>query len=235
MCVDAKQMLYVMPELVRQDVRLGKVAGRAKAALKLVIKTEIDVNLLIEWTVERAHRSRGRAATGLGHVAEEHELRVLIRHTALGEDRPPRVLHIVEHEGDELHETIFGGRARDLAIHSRRAGAVGGRCAAGHKIPTEDETQYEQYDGATDSHSGATAGKEATTLTAPIFDVGAFFAWGPSHRLLSATRYEHANKQETRRERCALSVERAEERGCGGCILAAHARREIVEQRYTSE
>src|SRR5207253_9390839 len=173
-------MLYVMPELVRQDICLGKVAGRAKAALKLVIKAEIDIDLLIEWTVERAHRGLGRAATGSGHIAEEHELRVLIRHTALGEDRPPRVLHIVEHEGNELHETIFGGRARHFAIRSRGARAVGGRCAAGHKIPTEDETQYEQYDGATDSHSGPTAGKEATPLPAPIFDVGAFFACGPS-------------------------------------------------------
>src|SRR5205823_11677654 len=156
--VDAQKMLYMMPELVRQDISLREITGRTKAALKLVVEGEIDVHLLIERTIERAHRRLGSSTSGLCDVAEEHELRVIVRHASLSENRAPCVLHVIEHKGDELYEPIFRGRARNLAIRRCNARAVRG-CAAGHKITAENQTQYEHNEGAADSHSRASAGK----------------------------------------------------------------------------
>src|SRR5207237_7023912 len=90
--VDPKQMLNVMPKLVSEDVRFREIAGRAEAPLQLVVEAEIDINLLIERTVERTHRRLGRSTPGLGHVTEEHELRILVGYAPIVENRAPRVL-----------------------------------------------------------------------------------------------------------------------------------------------
>src|SRR5256885_13331413 len=108
-------MLNMMSQLVRENVRFREVAGRAEAALQLIIEAEIDIHPLVERTVERSHRRLGRSTPGLRHVAEENELRVLVGHMPIAENRTPSVLHVIEHVRDELHEAIFGRRAGNLS------------------------------------------------------------------------------------------------------------------------
>ena len=43
--VDAEQVLHVVADLVRDDVGLGEVAGRAEAPFQLVVEAEVDVDL----------------------------------------------------------------------------------------------------------------------------------------------------------------------------------------------
>ena len=45
-----------MADLVRDDVRLREVAGRAEALVQLPVETEVDVELVVAWTVERPDR-----------------------------------------------------------------------------------------------------------------------------------------------------------------------------------
>src|SRR5689334_24845057 len=100
-------MLNVMPQLVSQHVCLREIAGRPESALQFVVETEIDVDLLIQRTVERSHRRLRGSTAGLRRVAEEDEFRVLIRNVSVAKDRTPRVLYIVEHERHKLDEPIL--------------------------------------------------------------------------------------------------------------------------------
>jgi hypothetical protein len=56
--LDAGELLHVMPDLVRQHIGLSEVARSAKAPSQLIVEAQIDVNLLIGWTVERPGRGR---------------------------------------------------------------------------------------------------------------------------------------------------------------------------------
>src|SRR4051794_18942776 len=60
---DAELVLDVVAHLVRDYVRIGEVAARAEPALHLLEERQIDVDLLIERTIERPHgRLRAAAA-----------------------------------------------------------------------------------------------------------------------------------------------------------------------------
>src|SRR3990170_5637685 len=60
---DAQELLHVMADLVREDVGLGEVALYAEAVLQLLIKIEVDVNLLVARAVEGAHLRQPHAAS----------------------------------------------------------------------------------------------------------------------------------------------------------------------------
>src|SRR3954467_15443821 len=100
-----------MPKLVRQHVGLRELARRAEARAQLVIEREVDVDLLVVRTVERAHGFLAYAAAGLRCVPEQDELRVVPRlaKRARLEARPHR-LGRVEDEGHELYFARFVGR-----------------------------------------------------------------------------------------------------------------------------
>src|ERR1041385_6448259 len=97
----------MMPEFMSQDVSLGKVAGRAKALLQLVIKAKIDVNLFVHWAVERASGRARRAATGSGCVAKQDQLGVTIRNTFLLKDSRPCLLGVIQNKRYKLYRPLF--------------------------------------------------------------------------------------------------------------------------------
>jgi hypothetical protein len=65
----------VVPELVGDHVGLREVAGALNRWIELVEEAEVEVDLLVEWAVERPGRRAGKPAAGLHLVAEEHHLR----------------------------------------------------------------------------------------------------------------------------------------------------------------
>ena len=76
---NAEQILDMVPDLVRDDIGLGKVAGRAESLGHFVKEGKIQIDLLIAGTVERAHGGRGGAAGGSYCAGEEDHLRIFIR------------------------------------------------------------------------------------------------------------------------------------------------------------
>ena len=58
----AGQLLYVVPDFVRQHVGLGEFAGRAKPLRQFVVETQIDVDLFVFRTIEWPGRRLGAAA-----------------------------------------------------------------------------------------------------------------------------------------------------------------------------
>ena len=72
---EAEQILDVMADFVRDDVRLREVARRAEAAIELAEEAQVDIDLLIGRTVERSDRRRRRRRTPTARLGEEHQAR----------------------------------------------------------------------------------------------------------------------------------------------------------------
>ncbi len=51
-----EQGLYVMADLVRDDISLGEVAGGGEARSHLIEELKVEVHLPVTWAVERANR-----------------------------------------------------------------------------------------------------------------------------------------------------------------------------------
>src|SRR5512133_3967855 len=50
---DAEDVLDVVPDLVRDDVRVRELASRAEARRELPVEAQVDIDLLVERAVER--------------------------------------------------------------------------------------------------------------------------------------------------------------------------------------
>src|SRR5262245_3422776 len=99
---DAEQVLNMMANLVGDDIGLGKIAGRAEARFHVLIKTQIDIDLLIERTIEGAHGRLRHAAGRLNIAREQNQIRLLVLPTHLPEDLVPDPLSRAEHPCNEV-------------------------------------------------------------------------------------------------------------------------------------
>ena len=136
---------------------------------------------MIIWTVERAARFFGEPAAGLNGVAKQHELRVCI---AARQQGVPRVLHVVEDEGDEGFHLLFVGRGRD----GRRGRGAGRRIDAAGVVEQREEVlaggqaQDREEDHATDAERHRAADtKPAAAFTAAILEILTVAAGTPLH------------------------------------------------------
>src|SRR5215831_8585133 len=111
-----------MTQLVSQNVRLRELTGRAEARTQLVVKREVDVQLLIDRTIERAHRRLPDAAARGRGVAEKDQLRRAPRCSSRrGQNPGPGRFRRVEHERNELNLSSFLGRFVDRSARSASA------------------------------------------------------------------------------------------------------------------
>src|SRR5437762_13323573 len=103
-------MLHVMAELVRDDVRLRKIAGCSELAIELVEEVEVEIHLLVQRTIEGSHGALRRSAAGDRAVAEQHHASRAIVAPASRERACPGGTRVVEQEPYELHHWLFARR-----------------------------------------------------------------------------------------------------------------------------
>src|SRR4051794_16018401 len=190
---DAEQVLDVMAGLMRDDVGGGEVTGglagaATKTRLDLAEETGVEEDGPVGRTVERSHRRLcPAAASAIGDVAEQHDLRTG-KGLARGlEDLAPAIVDLAEDAGD--HAAHLVGRRAALGVGRRLAiGLVGRRLsAAGEDLGAADQDtridaegvadQAEHDDGA-DAEPAAAHGEAepasstaAATIVATILDV----------------------------------------------------------------
>src|SRR6185503_4601433 len=90
--IQSRQVLYVMTDFVRDDVRLREVAGRAKSLRELVEKPKVEIDLSIPRAIERPGGRLSVAARRLHGVPEQGDRCALI---ARAEFLGPHVLGIL--------------------------------------------------------------------------------------------------------------------------------------------
>ena len=177
---DAEQVLHVMPDLVRDHVGLGEVAGRAEAVLQLAVEREVDVDGVVVRAIEGTHGRLRDAAGRLYGAAEEHELGIfVVTAKLLLEDRLPGVLRVGEYDRHELRHLVLRRR-------SGRPGVRGPARFRGRGLPpaavehdagvAAQEVDHQGENGHADApaHDGHSA-------PAGVDDIVASTAFTPSH------------------------------------------------------
>src|SRR5262249_45235351 len=137
--LDPDELLDVVAELVRDDVGLREVAGRAEAIDELAVERQVDIDLLVLGAVERPGRRLREAAARLRRAREQDELGVVIFGPEL---LLPRVLDVVKDEGDELDHLVVGARAGGRTL--LRGGARGAAAGEEETARQEEEDQEQQ-------------------------------------------------------------------------------------------
>jgi hypothetical protein len=162
---------------MRNHVGLREITWRVEAALQLVIKCEVDVNLLVDGAIKRPHLRLPEATASARRAREDDQFRrhVLAAHGL--EHIGPDFFGVVQHLGDAHLHGVFGMRnglgGADGAITARQTGEaqttatavarfdtrmlwqtldVSAATAAGEDIERIESEQ--QHDGADDQHGG---------------------------------------------------------------------------------
>ncbi len=118
----AAEVLYVMRDLMGDDIGLGEIARGAKALLQVAEKREVDVQLFVARTVERPHRRLSHAAGGAHLPFIQNKRGRTVAKARILEHAAPHLLGAAEHFCDELPGLV---RRRALG------GVLRGRSAAG--------------------------------------------------------------------------------------------------------
>src|SRR6185295_6235242 len=140
----------MVTHLVGQHVSLSKIPRCSESLFQFVIETQIDVDLFVCGTVERAGCSLGKAARGIDCVSKENQLGFSILHALSRQELGPRILSIVEYERYELHLRFFS-----LIIHRvgsrRRLWRPAAGCRQREKVSLEHHAQDEQDEHASET------------------------------------------------------------------------------------
>jgi len=151
---DAEQLLYVMADLMSDDVGLSELAGRTEAVAQFVEEAEIQINLFVFGAIKGADGFTSEAATGSGSIAKENQPGVVVRSAGgLREDVVPVALDIVENKGDEFQLRLLA-----LILSPIGNGPAGFRCGRAGEVAEEilmkDEAENAEDDDAADAEVG---------------------------------------------------------------------------------
>lgn len=84
----------MMTDLVRNDIGLGEFTRRMKALLQIIVKGQVDVDLVIARAVERPHRRLGKPAGRTHRAGEEHQLGFFVSAASGAKNRTPGVFGV---------------------------------------------------------------------------------------------------------------------------------------------
>src|SRR5262249_36366811 len=182
---DAKQILHVVADLVRDHVGLGELAALAsyvaatETPLEILKECGVEIDLLIVRTVERTHGGLRKPACRARCAREHNQRRRLVSFPSLRKDLLPLDLRASEHSRYELTHLIgwsfrFGIARGGLCLLLRAAQA------RQNLRPTDQVERIdaqrpayetEQDDGANTDAAGATHRKAARSIPAPILNI----------------------------------------------------------------
>src|ERR1700759_4137957 len=101
----------MMPDLMRDHIRLGEVAPRTEAITQFTVERKIDIHLAVTRAIERTHRGLPYSARRLRVAGEHHELgRRIILIELRAKDVLPGALGVAEHAPHEHRAGILRGR-----------------------------------------------------------------------------------------------------------------------------
>src|SRR5262249_30891898 len=180
---DAKQILHVVADLVRDHIGLGELAALAsdiaatETPLEILKECGVEIDLLVVRTVERTHGGLGKPACRARCAGEHDERRRLVSFPSLRKDLLPLDFRASEHGRYELTHLIgwsfcFGIARGGLWLLLRAAPARPNLRPANQveRIDAQRPAyETEQDDSANTDAAGATHRKAARSFPAPIF------------------------------------------------------------------
>src|SRR4051794_19694437 len=101
----------MVTNLMRNHIRLGKIARGVKSPFQLPKKLGIEIDLSVFRAIEGARCGLSESTRRLSSVGKENELRVLILTTQVTKLIAPHIFCISEHHRDKFLLTIIDSRA----------------------------------------------------------------------------------------------------------------------------
>src|SRR5262245_1281247 len=193
---NAEQVLHVMTDLVRDHVGLRELAAlapdlaAAETPLEILKERGVEIDLMVDRTVERPHGGLGGPAGRARGAGEHDQGRRLVGFPRLREYLFPFRLGASQHGGHELAHLV-GGRLRlrtlrgGLRLLLRAAAQLGQDLCPADQVERidaqgpADETEHEERADA--DAPGATGAKAARSTLALILDVVAAWQLIPAH------------------------------------------------------
>src|SRR5260370_26143437 len=171
----------MVPDLVRQHVRLGEFAGGAEPVRQIVVKSEVDIDLLVGRTIKRSRGRLGKTTGRVRRIAEQYQLRVPVRYVALlWQKAIPGFLGIIKHEGNKLHEVgfrrVLNGAARSL-VDRRSCFLSSGEHR--NEIAFEDDAEQNQQKRC--AYTKMRSAYAASTCGPAILDITTYSPRSPPH------------------------------------------------------
>jgi len=195
---DAFEVLDVVPDLVRDHIGLGEVAGRTEAPRQLVEEIGVEVDAVVVRAIEGPHRRLPGATGGLGPARIGDELGRPVLLARLLENLPPGLLGRAQHPQQEfprlrVERRLARGRAALRAAAGKDATAAAAKPAeraqqeiADHEDddPTDPEPARDEREEAAEPASAEATTSEPARLAGAVFEIAAFrFAAQPHDRL----------------------------------------------------
>jgi hypothetical protein len=134
---DAEEILYVMSDLMSENVGLRKITGSTEAAAQFLEKREVNVDVLVAGAVEGPSGRFSEPASGVHSIAKENEPGVLVRGSNRRESLLPDLLCVIKNEGNELNHLLLG--SVPSGIRNSRARSRAGKQT--QKVLPEDSTE----------------------------------------------------------------------------------------------
>jgi hypothetical protein len=163
---NAQQVLDVMTDFVGDDIRLGEIARGIQFILQVLIKAEVNVDLLVGGAVERPHRRFGHTAGGLHGTGKQHQFWVNVLPPHLAKQSPPGVFCVRQDNRDEFDLLIQDGFPCGGSL--RRGGVRTRLLQNGGWVAAQQHHHQCQYDGA---DASANYDWGCATTTALVFYV----------------------------------------------------------------
>src|SRR3954471_16704254 len=111
----------MMTYLVRDDIGLGKVSRRIESLRQLIIKAQVDVDLLIRGTIEGSRLGTALATTGYHAVGKQLQNGEFVFLPVPGKFGGPNVFRISQHHLHKMKPVLlFGAAVRERSSARRR-------------------------------------------------------------------------------------------------------------------
>jgi hypothetical protein len=164
----------VVADFMRQHIGLREVARRAEALAQFAVEVQVDIEVAVGRTVERAARGARRPAGRIDAPAEQRQRRLGIILPRCLEYLRPGLLRVGEHGGDEvahfrvrarLRSWLGTGRRTRLGLR-RRPGNDVAAAQEGQRIDAEQPGDHQDDEDRADPHAAAGPSDPATAQPA---------------------------------------------------------------------
>src|SRR4051812_16113615 len=153
-----------MSDFVGEDVGFGELSGGAEALFEFIVEAEVDVNLFVLGTVERAGGGLRGATGGVVGVAEQDQPGMAVGNSLLRQHLAPCVLSVVQDESDEIDQGLFLSVAGGIGLRDRGAARAHGAVAdQRQEVALENQAEDEQDDDPAQAEVNASGAEAAST------------------------------------------------------------------------
>ena len=120
-----EQILYVMTDLMSNDIRLSEISGCFESGTHVIVESQIDIGFPVGRAVERSHRCLSQPARRTCRAAEQHQRWCLVALAGRGKYVRPDIFSIGDDNTDHIRKRVVTKVVCGRAYPGRRCLTAG--------------------------------------------------------------------------------------------------------------